>query len=143
RGKDAVGWVQRGGELVKRDVALPLVLCVSDGNIGDSVGAIGDLPDGLVANVPLVVGVNDVKRRAPPMAHRRAEDGPVGGGIKSEERKAVLRNVVRAPAQGDGALLVRDELRDDGTVAGAGYVNVQVAAKAHANGLVLMLDGLP
>ena len=91
-GEDAVGWIEGLGELVEGDVAGPVLGGVegvdgdgADGTGLDEAAAEGDFADGVVADVALVVGVDDVLGGAAEGGEGGEEAGPVGGGVDVEE----------------------------------------------------------
>ncbi len=91
-GEDAVGGIDGLGEFVVGDGADPLLRGVEgvggDGADGAGVGdaaADGDAADGVVADVTLVVGVDEVLCGAAEGGEGGDEAGAVGGGVDGEE----------------------------------------------------------
>ena len=110
-GEDAVGWVEGLRELVEGDVAGPVLGGVegvdgdgADGTGLDEAAAEGDFAYGVVADVALVVGVDDVLGGASEGGEGGEEAGPVGGGVDVEERGGDVGWVVDGPAEGEGSL---------------------------------------
>ena len=95
-GEDAVGGIEGLGELVEGDVSGPVLggVDAADGDGADGAGCggaelgaatEGDFTEGVVADVALVVGVDEVLGRAAPVGEGGAEGGPVGGAVDGEE----------------------------------------------------------
>ena len=121
-GEDAAGRVEDVGELVEGDVAGPLTAgseC-ADGNLtwsrgGEEAAADRDAADGVVGDVALVVGVDEVLRGASPAGEGGGEAGPVGGGVDCEEGVGEVGGIVDGPAEGDAAVVTRvNDAVDDG-----------------------------
>ena len=92
-GEDSVGRVEDAGELVEGDVAGPGLCGVdtADGDGAERAGcddaaAEGDLADRVVADVTLVIGVDDILGGASPVGEGSAEGGPVVCAVDGEER---------------------------------------------------------
>ena len=110
-GEDTVRWVEGLRKLVEGDVACPVLGGVKgvDGDWADGTGldeaaAEGDFAYGMVADVALVVGVDDVLGGAAEGGEGGEEAGPVGGGIEVEERGGDIGWVVDGPTEGEGSL---------------------------------------
>ena len=117
-GEDAAGGIEGLGKLVEGDVADPFVGGVEgvggDGAEGGGLGdaaADGDLADGVVADVAVVVGVDDVLGGAAEGGEGGDEGGPVDGGVDAEEGWRDVGGVVDGPAEGEGALFVGEDAR--------------------------------
>ncbi len=74
----------------------------------------GDAADGVVADVALVVGVDEVLCGAAEGGEGGDEAGTVGGGVDAEEGRGDVGGVVDGPAEGEGALLGWEDAGDDG-----------------------------
>ena len=153
-GEDSGGRIEGLRELVEGDVAGPLLSRVeSVGGDGaewgrlDEAAAKGDLADGVVADVPLIVGVHEVLGGTAEGGEGGGEGGPVGGGVDAEEGWRDVGRVVDGPAERERALLGGKEAGDDrgggGAVLGGGDVEDDVLASANVDGLLLMEDGVP
>jgi hypothetical protein len=66
---------------------------------GISGGADGDLADGVIADVALVVGVDDVLRRTAEVCEGGEEAWPVCGGVDVEQRRGEGGGIVDNPAE--------------------------------------------
>ena len=132
-GEEAVGWIDDLGELVVGDGAGPLlggVECVG-GDWADGAGvgeatADGDCSDGVVADVSVVVGVDEVLSGASEGGESLNERGGIGGGVDGEEGRGDVGGIVDGPAEREDAFFGGesggDDRRDGGTVLGGGYV---------------------
>ena len=120
--------------------------CGCDGE-ESRVAAEGDAADGVVADVALVVGVDDVRGGPAEGGEGFEEGGPVGGGVDVEERGRDVGGVVDGPAEGDGSLLGGEDGGDDGgddvAVPGGGDVEDDVFAVADVDDFFLMEECLP
>ncbi len=107
----------------------------------------GNLAYGVVADVALIVGVDEVLGGAAEGGEGGGEVGPVGGGVGGEERGGQVGGVVDGPAEGESAPLCWEDAGDDGchggAVLGGGDVEDEVLASADVDGLFLVEDGMP
>ena len=107
----------------------------------------GILPDGVVADVAVVVGVDDVLGGAAEGGEGGGEGGPVDGGIDAEEGGRDVGGIVDGPAEGEGALFVGEERGDEGrgvgAVLGGGDIEDDVGAVADVDDLALVEEGVP
>ncbi len=153
-GQDAVGWIEGLGKLVEGDIGGPVLSGVEavDGDGADGAGldetaAEGNLAYGVVADVALIVGVDDILGGASEGGEGGGEAGPVGGGVYVEERGGDVHWVVDGPAEGEGAGFGRKDAGDDGggeiAVLGEGDVEDDVLGAADVDDLFLMEDGVP
>ncbi len=93
-----------------------------DGADGAGVGdaaADGDAADGVVADVALVVGVDEVLRGAAEGGEGGDETGAIGGGVDGEEGWSDGGWVVDDPAEREGALFGGQDAGEDGSDGGA------------------------
>ncbi len=91
-GEDAVGRIDDLGEAIVGDRANPLLRGVesvggdgTDGAGSHDAAAEGDAADGVIADVALVVGVDEVLCGAAEGGEGGDETGSVGGGVDGEE----------------------------------------------------------
>ncbi len=153
-GEDAVGWVGNLRELVVGDGADPVLGGVegvggdgADGAGGHDAAAKRDVADGVVADVALVVGVDEILRRAAEGGEGGDEAGSAGGGVDGEERGSDAGWIVDDPAEGESALFCREDAGDDGgdvgAVLGGGDVEGDVFAAFDVDDLAIEEEGLP
>ena len=111
------------------------------------VSANGDAAQGVIGDVALVVGVDEVLRGATPVGEGGEHGGPVGGGVDGEEGRGEVGGVVDGPAETKGAAFRGKDAGDDGrvgvSVSGEGDVEDDVGAAAHLDDLGLVADGEP
>ena len=131
-GEDAVGGIDSLREFVVGNGADPLlggVECVGgDGADGAGVGdaaADGDAADGVVADVALVVGVDEVLCGAAEGGEGGDKTGGVGGGVDGEEGGwGDGGGVVDDPAEGEGSLFGGENAGEGGGDGGAEWRRV-------------------
>ena len=154
RGEDAAGGIECLGHLVEGDVAGPLLRGVErvDGDGADGAGlgeasADGDLAYGVVADVALIVGVDEVLCGAAKCGEGSVEAGPVGGGVDGVEGWGDVRRVVEGPAKGEGTLFWGKRPERMGVMASPCCVartsSFDIFAAANVDDLLLVEDGLP
>ncbi len=117
-----------------------------EGGGGVDVAANGDAADGVVGDVAVVVGVDEVEGEAE-VGEGGLHGGPVGGGVDGEEVGGEGGGVVEGPVEAEGAALVGVEAGDEGGLVGAvlgeGDGEGDVGAAADVDDLVLVADGPP
>jgi hypothetical protein len=153
-GEDAVGRVDGLGEAVVGNGADPLLRSIESvgGNGADGVGshdaaAEGDVADGVVADVALVVGIDEVLCGATEGGEGGDEAGAVGGGVDGEERRTDVGGIVDGPAEGERALFcgedAGDDRSDDGAVLRSRDVEGYVFAAFDVDDLVIVKERAP
>ena len=106
-------------------------------------GADGEKPRRLIADVPLVVGIDYVQRRLPPPAQGVAEILPVVGRIQFLEPQPARRRVVQRPFQSQHAMFMWQERSNHRTVLRSFEIERYVHAAAHADMLADMFGLAP
>ena len=106
-----------------------------------------DFADSVIADVALVVSVDDVLGWAAEGGEGGDEAGPVGGGVDVKEGGGDVGGIVDGPAEGEGALFGGEDAGDDGggdlAVLRGGDVEDDVFVAADVDGLGLMEDAVP
>jgi hypothetical protein len=101
----------------------------------------------VVADVALVVGVDEVLCGAAEGGEGGDEAGAVGGSVDGEEGRGDGCGVVDDPAEGEGALFGGEDAGEDGgdggSVAGGGDVDGYVFAAFDVDDFVIVEEGLP
>ena len=131
------------GQLVERNVALPLVLVVgpADGQTAVARGADRNVARGVVANMPVDVGVNNVLSRCGQLREGFLELIPVLCRVYIEKR--IVQRIVERPAQRDLARLARNEVGDERTMAREGDIDRHVGLSLDVNDFLAVLKRLP
>jgi len=119
------------------------VLLVHDGHAREAAGAIRNVPHRLVADVSLIVGVDDVLVGPHHCSERIAKIRPVRRRVHLQQRISTRLRVVDRPLQRQHALFARDERRNHHTMRRARHVHRCVVPSAHMDGLLFVLHRMP
>jgi hypothetical protein len=124
------------------------VIWVADGTVGDSCGTDGDLPDGAVGGVALIVGVDEILRGPAPLGERGGEFGPVRSYVHLVKRQGVESGIVEGPLERSGRVIRgktgRAEKRvEQRAVLGGLDVEDDILAAAHVDDFAIDDERMP
>src|SRR6185437_8908569 len=145
RGDNPRRRIVKAGQLVKRQIAGPVMLAVCAVHRHGAVtrGANGNKAHGLVANVAVNIGIDNVLRGRGKDRKRFAELIPVLRGVKIKQRHADGMRIIDDPSQRNLARFTVQQRRDDGPVPRDRYIKRNVRLALYVNHLVVDLWFLP
>ena len=101
------------------------------------------LADGVVGDVALIVGVNEVLRGPVPLRERGGKLRPVRRGVHLVERERVERWIVEGPLESDGRIAGGEKRIQKRPVRGGFDIDDDIAAAAYVDGFAIDGERMP
>ena len=103
----------------------------------------GIRPIGVVGDVALIVGVDEILRGPVPLGERGGELRPVRRGVHFIERNRVERRIVEGPLEGDGRIASGEKRIQQRAVRGGLDVESDIFAAANVDDFVIDGERMP